>query len=131
MRLSDSYILLENLKFHAYHGVLPQERRTGNDYRVSLRIKYDVTVALTSDDVDDTLNYAEIFELVSQEMQVPSALIERVGGRIGDRIFRRFPAVEEVKLTIVKENPPMGADCDGAGVDFLFVSDKLSDKLNK
>lgn len=126
MRLNDSYILLENLKFHAYHGVLPQERKTGNDYRVSLRIKYDVTEALTSDAVEDTLNYAEVYEIVSQEMQVPSALIERVGGRIGDRLFRKFPTIEEVKLTIIKENPPMGADCSGAGVEFLFVSDKLN-----
>lgn len=81
---------MQDLKFHAFHGVLPQERKTGNDYLVSLRIKYDVTNALTSDDVNDTLNYAEVYQLVSQEMSVPSQLIERVGGRIGDRLFRRF-----------------------------------------
>ena len=42
MNLRQSYILLQDLKFHAFHGVLPQERKTGNDYLVSLRIKYDV-----------------------------------------------------------------------------------------
>ena len=47
MNLRQSYILLQDLKFHAFHGVLPQERKTGNDYLVSLRIKYDVTNALT------------------------------------------------------------------------------------
>ena len=92
----------------------------GNDYLVSLRIKYDVTNALTSDDVNDTLNYAEVYQLVSQEMSVPSQLIERVGGRIGDRLFRRFPTIEEIHLKIIKQNPPMGADCEGAGVEFLF-----------
>ena len=108
MNLRQSYILLQDLKFHAFHGVLPQERKTGNDYLVSLRIKYDVT------------NYAEVYQLVSQEMSVPSQLIERVGGRIGDRLFRRFPTIEEIHLKIIKQNPPMGADCEGAGVEFLF-----------
>ena len=120
MNLRQSYILLQDLKFHAFHGVLPQERKTGNDYLVSLRIKYDVTNALTSDDVNDTLNYAEVYLLVSQEMSVPSQVIERVGGRIGDRLFRRFPTIEEIHLKIIKQNPPMGADCEGAGVEFLF-----------
>lgn len=121
MKMLDSFILLENLRFHAYHGVLSQERLTGNDYVVNLRIKYDVSAALMSDDVNDTLNYADVYQLVSQEMSVPSALIERVAGRIGDRLFRRYPAIEEVSLKIVKQNPPMGADCDGAGVEVRFV----------
>ena len=121
MELLHSYILLRNLKFHAYHGVLPQERLAGNDYTVDLKIKYDVSKALVSDEVDDTLNYAEVYELVSQEMAVPSALVERVAGRIGDRIFRRFQGVTEVELKIIKVNPPMGADCDGAGVEVHFA----------
>lgn len=121
MELSSSYILLENLRFHAYHGVLPQERKTGNDYVVNLRIQYDVTEALTSDDVNDTLNYAEVFKVVSQEMDVPSALIERVAGRIGSRLFRAFPAIESIDLKIIKINPPMGGCGDGAGVEVHFT----------
>lgn len=121
MKLTESYIVLEALRFHAYHGVLPQERLTGNDYEVNLRIRYDVSDALVSDDVNDTLNYAEVYQVVSQEMSVPSALIERVVGRIGDRLFRRFPAIEAIDLKIIKQNPPMGADGKGAGVEVHLV----------
>lgn len=121
MRLLCSYIILEDLCFHAYHGVLPQERLTGNDYLVNLRIKYDVSSALMSDDVADTLNYAEVYQVVAHEMAVPSALVERVAGRIGDRLFRRFPQVEEIELKIIKRNPPMGADGNGAGVEVHLV----------
>ena len=116
MKLSSSYVLLENLRFHAYHGVLPQERLTGNDYIVHLRIKYDVGRALASDDVNDTLNYADVYQLVSQEMAVPSDLVERVAGRIGDRLFRRYSGIEAVK-----RNPPMGGDADGAGVELHWT----------
>lgn len=117
MKLISSYIVLQQVRFHAYHGVLPQERITGNDYVVDLRIKYNVKDATVSDQVEDTLNYAEVYQLVAQEMAVPSALIERVAGRIGDRLQRKYPSIEAIDLKIVKKNPPMGADCDGAGVE--------------
>ncbi len=124
MKVSSSYICLDNLRFHAYHGVLPQERTVGNDYTVSARIKYDISSAMVTDEVEDTLNYAEVFQVISQEMSVPSSLIERVAGRIGDRLFRRFPTIEEMELRIMKMNPPMGADCEGAGVEVHLINNK-------
>lgn len=124
MEVKSSYILLENVKFYAFHGVLPQERKVGNDYQVSLRIGYDISRAMVSDDVNDTLNYAEVYQLLSQEMSVPSALLERVAGRIGDRLFRKFPAIQSIDLTIIKVNPPMGADSEGAGVEVHLINDK-------
>lgn len=124
MAVKSSYILLENVKFYAFHGVFPQERKVGNDYQVSLRIGYDISRAMVSDDVNDTLNYAEVYQLLSQEMSVPSALLERVAGRIGDRLFRKFPAIQSIDLTIIKVNPPMGADSEGAGVEVHLINDK-------
>lgn len=124
MEVKSSYILLENVKFYAFHGVFPQERKVGNDYQVSLRIGYDISRAMVSDDVNDTLNYAEVYQLLSQEMSVPSALLERVAGRIGDRLFRKFPAIQSIDLTIIKVNPPMGADSEGAGVEVHLINDK-------
>lgn len=124
MAVKSSYILLENVKFYAFHGVLPQERKVGNDYQVSLRIGYDISRAMVSDDVNDTLNYAEVYQLLSQEMSVPSALLERVAGRIGDRLFRKFPAIQSIDLTIIKVNPPMEADSEGGGVEVHLINDK-------
>lgn len=120
MEMKSSFIVLQHVKLHAYHGVLPQERLTGNDYVVDLRLKYDVEAATVSDQVEDTLNYAEVYQLLEQEMAVPSALIERVAGRIADRLERKFPAIQAISLKIMKVNPPMGADCEGAGVEILW-----------
>ncbi|MBP8935408.1 MAG: dihydroneopterin aldolase, partial [Prevotella sp.] len=58
MIIKESYITLKDLRFHAFHGVMPQERLTGNDYTVSLRIGYPFSDACLSDEVSDTLNYA-------------------------------------------------------------------------
>ncbi len=72
MILNESYIYLDDLRFHAFHGVMPQERLTGNDYTIDIKIGYDVSLAMVSDNVDDTLNYAEVYKIVDQEMGVPS-----------------------------------------------------------
>lgn len=120
MKVKESYIQLRNLRFHAHHGVLEQERLTGGDFIVSVRVAYPLGQAAQSDHVEDTLNYAELFEIINKEMQTPSSLLEHVAGRIGESIFAHFHQATSVQLTIVKKNPPMGADCDGAAVEFIF-----------
>lgn len=124
MGLKESFITLSNLRFHAFHGVLPQERVTGNDYVVSLKMGYDFSKAMDSDRVEDTLNYASVFEVVRREMAVPCNLLERVAGRIGSQLFRSFPAIVSLPLSITKVNPPMGSDSDGAGVEVHLINDK-------
>ena len=120
MTVKESYIHLHNLRFHAYHGVLAQERRTGGEFVVNVRVAYPLRQAMQTDNVDDTLNYAELFEIINKEMQTPSSLLEHVAGRIGESIFRHFVQVSSVWLTIAKKNPPMGADSDGAAVEVLL-----------
>ena len=103
---------------------MPQERSVGNDYRLDLRIKYNVANAMKSDNVNDTINYAEVYKMICQEMMVPSNLLERVAYRIADRIARRFLVVEDIDIKLCKLNPPMEADCDGAGVELHLINDK-------
>ena len=124
MTVQASFISLNQLRFHAYHGALPQERTVGGDYLVTLRVAVDVSKAVDSDQLTDTLNYAALYELVRQEMAVPSALLEHVAGRIGRAIFDHFPLVTALDVVVVKENPPMGADCAGAGVELHLINDK-------
>ncbi len=120
MKVESSYVFLRNVRFYAFHGVLPQERQVGGDFLLSLRVAYPLDAAMESDEVGDTLNYATLFELAKREMDVPSHLLEHVADRIVKAIMATFPAVTSVELELTKQNPPMGADCDGAGI-FLKV----------
>lgn len=124
MILNESYIYLDDLRFHAFHGVMPQERLTGNDYTIDIKIGYDVSLAMVSDNVDDTLNYAEVYKIVDQEMGVPSQLLERVAYRIGYRLSRKFTSITSINIKLTKLNPPFGADCKGAGVELHLINDK-------
>lgn len=120
MELMTSYILLQGLRFHAYIGVGEQERQVGNDYVLDLRLGYPFADAMLSDEVADTLNYAEVFGAVSEIMQKPTKLLETAAGTIARELFRQFPKTESIDLKLVKLNPPMGADCNGAGVELHF-----------
>lgn len=124
MKLMSSKIYLRNVRFHAFHGVLPQERIVGNDYLVNLVLDYDFSSAMQTDELQGTLNYAEVYQKVREEMAVPSKLLEHVAGRIAHRLFSDFPEIQKLQLSITKVNPPMGADSDGAGVEVVLTNDK-------
>ena len=124
MRIDRGYIRLEGLRIHAFHGVLPQERAVGADFRIDLRVGYPLSEAMQSDDVKDTLNYAELYEIVRGEMAVPSQLLEHVAGRIAKAIEAAFPQITSIDLVLAKLNPPMGAHSDGASVEIHLINDK-------
>lgn len=124
MKLMSSKIYLRNVRFHAFHGVLPQEGIVGNDYLVNLVLDYDFFSAMKTDDLQGTLNYAEVYQKVREEMAVPSKLLEHVAGRIAHRLFSDFPEIQKLQLSITKVNPPMSADSDGAGVEVVLTNDK-------
>lgn len=124
MKITRSKIYIRSLRVYAFHGVLPQERVVGNDYVVDVSAEYDISRAVATDNVADTLNYADMCKAINDEMAIPSQLIEHVAGRVAERLFRLFPAITSLRLSITKVNPPMGADCGGAGVEIELTNDK-------
>ena len=111
-------ILLEDLKIYAYHGVLPEENIIGTYYILNLELHTDLSKASETDDLNDTVSYAEISDLVHEEMKIKSRLLEHVAGRIISRIRERYKMVTYVNLKILKTSPPMRAELKGAGVEF-------------
>lgn len=117
MHILSTVIEIADMRFHARHGVLAQEREVGGEYSVGLRLTLSRAEGAVWDDcLEATVNYAEAYALVRQEMQRPSALLEHVAGRIVKALLAAFPLVEEAEVKVCKLNPPMGAACAGASV---------------
>ena len=121
MKATDMYIRMEGMKFYAYHGVLPQENLVGAYYYVDLKIKTDFTRAAETDELEGTINYADIHAAVKEEMSIPSQLLEHVCQRIARRLIHDFPTIETIDLHLSKENPPMGACAKSIGVEVHYV----------
>lgn len=127
MTTTSSHIFLENVRFYAYHGVAPQETLVGNEFTISLQLKVDFGRAAETDEVTDTVSYADVYEVLKEEMAVPSKLLEHVCGRIVRRLFHDFSEIEEVSIRLGKRNPPMGADIDTAGVEMVCKKTRTND----
>lgn len=113
-----SKIILENLKIYAYHGVLSEETIIGTYYFLNIEVHADLWKATETDDLNDTVNYAEINEIVQAEMKIPSKLMEHVAGRIMQSIKVKFPQISLIKIKITKTNPPMEGEMHGVSVEF-------------
>ncbi len=124
MKVERSYIYIKEARFHAYHGVLPQEQTVGQDFLVSVRCGLDITSAMDHDMVEVTLDYGVLYRLIEREMTIKSQLVEHVAGRIARSVFDTFPMVTTLDISITKLNPPIGADCQGAGVEVHLINDK-------
>ena len=109
-------IQLHNLEFYAYHGLLPQERVVGGHYRVDVELSLTPPLrALTEDVIDDTVNYAEVYVLIRQQMEQPVNLLEHLAHRITKGLYAQFPQIQAVKLSVTKVTPPIsGIACEGA-----------------
>jgi len=103
-----SIISIEQMEFYAYHGCFPEEQIIGTRFLVDLYLEVDTAEAEISDELDDTVNYQEVYLLVKEEMETKSKLLEHVGRRILDRIGERYPVVSSARLKISKMNPPLG-----------------------
>ncbi|MDR1780662.1 MAG: dihydroneopterin aldolase [Tannerella sp.] len=104
-------IELKSLKYHAFHGVLPQERRVGNTFTVDVVFSYDsVQRAAASDDIGDAVNYADVCRVIGEVMARPVALLEHLAANILMALRDGFPAMTYIKLTVAKLNPPVSAE---------------------
>ncbi|HEY8285676.1 MAG TPA: dihydroneopterin aldolase [Chloroflexota bacterium] len=86
--MDDDCILLEQMVFFGYHGAYPAERELGQRFIVDLALGVDLEPAGASDNLDDTVNYARIFDVVRGVVEGPPCnLLEAVAGRIADAVL--------------------------------------------
>lgn len=109
-------IELKAMKFYAYHGVMPQETKVGNHFVVNLTLTAPLEQAVKSDELDDTINYAAVYAVVKEQMDIPSKLIEHAAGRILYALKECFPQLTAISLKLSKLNPPFGGDVHSASI---------------
>ena len=124
-RMIHSFIELENVRFFAYHGVMPQEALVGNHFEVSLRIGVDFRHAIETDEIENTVHYGELYETIKEQMMIRSKLIEHVAGRIIEAIQARWTNIETIELRLSKINPPIEGEVPKATV-VLHWTKKMS-----
>jgi dihydroneopterin aldolase len=116
-------IKINGMEFYAFHGCMDEEAVAGGKYVVNIEIIADVQNSLLSDDLNDTIDYVKVYELVKSEMMVRSKLIEHVAGRIMNQMKALNEKIQGVKVEIIKIKPPIPGNLQS--VSFVF-----EDKIN-
>lgn len=136
-------IHLNDLQFHAYHGVLPSEKSLGQKFLINVEMKtkrrntlsaFDTetptpTSSKTSteevlkahDRIEHTVDYAKAFTLIkSIVVSGPQRdLIETVGEDIAGQILRQFASVDEVKVSVEKPHVAIDGDLRSLGISLV------------
>ncbi|MCK9311046.1 MAG: dihydroneopterin aldolase [Bacteroidales bacterium] len=110
------YLLINNMQFYAYHGVYEQENKVGNNYFVDLKLGIDLSKACKSDSLEDTINYAFVFEKVNAVMNKPCKLIEHLAENICQELKASFSEIKDIEIKVTKANPPIQGQIDSVSV---------------
>lgn len=113
-------ISLNNLRFYANHGVLEEETKLGNEFIVDLSVKLLCIEYPFPDELRSTVSYADLYEIVVEEMKQPRKLLENVAYSIVSRIREKYKQVNGGFIRIEKVRPPIPGMIGSASVRLNF-----------
>jgi 7,8-dihydroneopterin aldolase/epimerase/oxygenase len=98
-------INLHNLIFHSYHGIHEEERILGNEFEVNVSLSFITDEYITK--LEQTINYAAIYEIIKQRMQTATPLLETLVQDLTEAIRAYDNRIKSVSVAVEKKNPPM------------------------
>jgi dihydroneopterin aldolase len=110
-------IAIEGMEFFSYHGHFEEESVIGTRFVLDLYMDTDTAKAETSDHLQDTVNYLEVYQLVKEQMKTKSYLIEHVARRILTAVKAAYPEVVKARLKLRKMNPPLGGQIASVSIE--------------
>ena len=108
-------ISVEGIRIFAYHGHLPEEKKLGGHFIINVWIEADTSEVEKTDDLNDTVDYVKIIEIVKEQMAIRSDMIEVPAKRIVDAILP-LNKVQKVTVEVEKIQPPIDASFDKISV---------------
>jgi 7,8-dihydroneopterin aldolase/epimerase/oxygenase len=110
-------ISIKGIHGFGYHGVFEHEAKNGQDFFVDLELHLDLSKASITDDLNDTIDYGALSELVVEEITGARVqLIEKLAGRIADRVKATHPRIQRVTVTVHKPKAPVAAEVSDIAV---------------
>lgn len=104
----DDRIILSDLSFYGYHGVMLEESKVGCRFSLDVECGLDTTKAGRTDEVDDTISYALLFETVEKAFSEHRfKLLEALAQHIVDRLLAAYPPIDWVRIRVAKPEAPI------------------------
>jgi dihydroneopterin aldolase len=98
-------IRIDGWKCHAFHGVYPQEPKTGGSFELTLEVSFLVDQRIQ--DLARTISYVDLLEILRRQMRHTRPLLETVAMDAASEIKQSYPGVVEISLSIHKLQAPI------------------------
>lgn len=101
-------IHVTGMEFWGYHGVYPEENKLGQRFRVDVILETDLKKAGKTDELNDTVNYAKVYDVCKNIVEGPPCkLIETIAEKLADILLSTFPIVAQCTVKVTKPDPPI------------------------
>ncbi|MDG4657957.1 dihydroneopterin aldolase [Ectobacillus antri] len=101
-------IFVKEMEFYGYHGVFPEETRLGQRFKVDLTVHLDLRRAGVTDDLSQSVNYGELYQLCEKIVQgKPYKLVESVAENIAMQILHQYESIQSCTVKVIKPDPPI------------------------
>lgn len=113
----DIFIRIKGLEVFAYHGLLPEERESGQAFRFNLKLRLRSCSACETDDINGTVDYAAVADRVAQVATINTyQLLEKLAAVIADDLLEQFPQIDGVTISAIKPSPPLTQPVESVSV---------------
>lgn len=111
-------IIVEKMAFYGYHGLYAEENVLGQRFYVDLTAYLDIKPAAASGDMNDSVNYVELYQLIQSIVEgKPFTLLESLTEHIAQEVLIGFPLIQEVLVKVVKPHPPAPIHFSGVAIE--------------
>jgi 7,8-dihydroneopterin aldolase/epimerase/oxygenase len=111
-------ILLNNMQFYGFHGLLPEENKLGQRFNVDLELHLDLRKPGRSDDMYDSIHYGHVYNAVKEVVEGEAKnLIEAVAEGVAEKLLVSFDLLEACRVKIIKPDPPIPGHYQSVAVE--------------
>jgi dihydroneopterin aldolase len=119
-------IILEGLAFYGYHGVMLEENKLGQRFRIDLELGVDMNAAAKSDDVAATVHYGHVYNTVKEAFEERRfKLIEALGHHIIVRLFGEYDKLQWIRIRVRKPEAPLPIVAGEVAIEMLRTRDEI------
>jgi len=113
-------IALHGAEFFAFHGFYPEEQKLGNWFVVDIDVEFTPNANISDDDLNNSVNYEQLYDIACEEMKLTKKLIETVAQAIIDEIKNQYAFVDRIQVRVKKMNPLVGAKTKYSSVTIQY-----------
>lgn len=108
-------IQLQHLIFFGFHGIHEEEKILGNEFEVNVSVVLEDAQVSS---IGQTVNYADIYEIIKKRMNIPTALLETLAQDLVDIIQQTDARIRSVSVSIEKKYPPIPGISGSVSVNY-------------